>query len=175
VFQNGHPGWFPPNDHEAGASPNYLPVYAKGNHAVECAGSGYKNATAQFQRMMEWVHRDIPNVHTDIEYIIVGSDGGTVEELIENHTKDIRRVLKTLEHNQPSKVCILPREVESLGHVIRERTYPAPWEQDREHGAQAGRATLQCNGTTRGALATRSAGNPRFVDEAPLLVRLVVI
>jgi len=73
---------------------------------------------------MEWVLRDIPNAHPYIDDIIVGSDGETVEELIENHTKDIRKVLKTLEDNQlaarPDNSAFSQREVKFLGHVIRE-------------------------------------------------------
>jgi len=50
--------------------------------------------------MMEWVLRDIPTAHPYIDDIIIESDGETVGERIENHTKDIRKVLKNLEDNQ---------------------------------------------------------------------------
>jgi len=83
---------------------------------------GIKNARAQFHRMMEWVLRDIPNAHPYIDEIIFGSDGETVEEPIENHIKDIRRVLKTIQYNQfvasPAKSALFQKEVEFLVHVI---------------------------------------------------------
>jgi len=83
-----------------------------------------KNASAQFHRIMEWVLRDIHNAHPYMDDIIFGSDRETVEDLIENHTKDIRRVLKTLEDNQLvaslAKSAFFQRKVESLGLVIRE-------------------------------------------------------
>jgi len=54
---------------------------------------GMKNASTQFQRIMEWVLRDISNAHPYIDDNIVGSNGKTVEELTDNQRKEIRRVL----------------------------------------------------------------------------------
>jgi len=43
---SGGPNWnswvVPPNAHENGASPNYVHVYPKGNHAMVCAGPRYE-------------------------------------------------------------------------------------------------------------------------------------
>jgi len=41
-----------------------------------------RNASAQFQRMMEWVLRDIPNAHPYIGDIIVGSDGDCLASIL---------------------------------------------------------------------------------------------
>jgi len=83
-----------------------------------------KNWIAESQRMMEWVFCDILNAHPYIDDIIVGSDWETVEELIEKHNKDIRKVLETLEGKQlvasPAKSTFFQVEVEFFGHVIRE-------------------------------------------------------
>jgi len=49
---------------------------------------GMKNASAQFQRMMEWVLRDIPNANPYIEDIIVGFDGETVDVMFEKQIKE---------------------------------------------------------------------------------------
>jgi len=66
--------------------------------------------------MMKRVLRDIPHAHPYIDYVIVGSDGETGEELVENHTKEIRGILKILEDNQlvasQAKSAFFQRECE---------------------------------------------------------------
>jgi len=42
---------------------------------------GLKNAGAQFQRMMEWVLRDLPCAEPYLDDIIVRSTGNSVEEI----------------------------------------------------------------------------------------------
>ena len=61
---------------------------------------GLKNAGAQFQRMMEWVLCDIECADPYIDDIIVGSQGDSVEELLTNNARDVRRVLETLRDNK---------------------------------------------------------------------------
>jgi hypothetical protein len=92
---------------------------------------GLKNAGAQFQRMMEWVLRDLDQADPYIDDILVGSTGATEEEVLENHERDLRQVLETLaEHKifvDPRKSHLFLREVEFCGHVLREgRRSPAP-------------------------------------------------
>ena len=92
---------------------------------------GMKNASAQFQRMMEWVLKEHPYAHPYIDDIVVGSDGDTTEEIIHNHTKHLRAVLKTLAEQRlvcsPEKSAFFQKEVEFLGHIIREGVRkPAP-------------------------------------------------
>ncbi len=53
-----------------------------------------KNAGAIFQRMMEWVLRDLPGVNVYIDDVIVGSTGNTPEELLANHERDLRAVME---------------------------------------------------------------------------------
>jgi hypothetical protein len=60
---------------------------------------GLKNGNAQFQKMMEWVLRDLPGVDPYVDDIIIGSTGGTEEELLQNHAGDVRRVLQRLKEN----------------------------------------------------------------------------
>ena len=57
---------------------------------------GLKNGNAMFQRMMEWVLRDIENADPYVDDIIVGSTEDTEEELMANHERDLRRVLNKL-------------------------------------------------------------------------------
>ena len=92
---------------------------------------GLKNAGAQFQRMMEWVLRDIENADPYIDDIIIGSTGDSEEELLENHARDVRRVLEVLRENHlvasPKKSHFFMRQVEFCGHILREgRRSPAP-------------------------------------------------
>jgi hypothetical protein len=105
---------------------------------------GLKNGNAMFQRMMEWVLKDHENADPYVDDIIIGSTGSTEEEVMENHQKDLRSVLRTLKLHQlvvdPKKANLFMKEVEFCGHVLREgRRSPAPgklnasqqWEQPR--------------------------------------------
>ncbi len=50
---------------------------------------GLKNGGAIFQRMMEWVLKDLSgpilSVHVYVDDVIIGSDGATHEERVANH------------------------------------------------------------------------------------------
>ena len=92
---------------------------------------GLKNAGSQFQRMMEWVLKDLPNVDPYIDDIIIGSTGETEEELVENHARDLRATLEALGKNtlvcDPKKCKLFMREVGFCGHILREgRRSPDP-------------------------------------------------
>ena len=92
---------------------------------------GLKNGNAMFQRMMEWVLRDHPNADPYVDDIIIGSTANTPEELLDQHEKDIRGVLETLEKYSLvadwGKAHLFMQEVEFCGHVLREgRRGPAP-------------------------------------------------
>ena len=77
---------------------------------------GLKNGNAMFQRMMEWVLRDLENADPYVDDVIVGSTGNTEAELMINHERDVRAVLETLKKYQlvvdPRKASLLMREVE---------------------------------------------------------------
>ena len=85
---------------------------------------GLKNAGGQFQRMMEWVFKDHPNVAPYIDDILIGSSGVDLEEMVHNHTRDVMSALETMEKVQ--LVCSLTKskflqlEVEFSGHVLRD-------------------------------------------------------
>ena len=85
---------------------------------------GLKNAGAQFQRMMEWVLSEKDFADPYVDHIIVGSSGKSMEELVRNHAKDLREVLRTMEkHNLVSSL----KKSEFCGHILREgRRTPAP-------------------------------------------------
>ncbi len=60
---------------------------------------GLKNGNAMFQRMMEWILRDIDNADPYVDDIIIGSTGKTWEEVLVNHQQDVRKVLDTLKEH----------------------------------------------------------------------------
>ena len=92
---------------------------------------GLKNAGAQFQRVMEHVLEGLECCDSYIDDIVIGSTGDTEDELLDNHDRDIRRVLDRLGQKQmfakAKKAHFFMREVEFCGHVLREgRRSPAP-------------------------------------------------
>ena len=80
-----------------------------------------KKGNAAFQRMMEWVLRDLPFAEPFVDDVIISTDGEG-EELITRHADHVRQVLETLEGHQ--LVCILTKaqmfvpEVVFFWHVI---------------------------------------------------------
>ena len=90
---------------------------------------GLKNGNAMFQRMMEWVLRDLEFADPYVDEIIVGSTGETEEELIQNHERvltALMEVLRTVVVNL-KKANSFVREVEFCGHILREgQRSPAP-------------------------------------------------
>jgi len=92
---------------------------------------GLKNAGSQFQRMMEWVLKDLPNVDPYIDDIIVGSVGENIEDLVSNHERDLLQVMERLEQHElicsPTKSKFFHLEIEFCGHILRDGTRsPAP-------------------------------------------------
>ena len=61
---------------------------------------GLKNAPSVFQKVMDWVFKDMKNVDPYIDDIIIGSTGDTWEEMLANNERDVMRTLfKLAEHN----------------------------------------------------------------------------
>ena len=92
---------------------------------------GMKNAPAIFQRVMDYILRDIPNADPYIDDVIIGSTGDTMVELIENHFKDVDRVLKTLADAKmvvsTKKLQMFMTQVEFCGHILMDgKRAPAP-------------------------------------------------
>jgi hypothetical protein len=104
---------------------------AKGSYQWIFLVIGLKNGNAMFQRMMEFVLQDLDNADPYVDDIIISSTGGTWEEVIANHERDLRAVLNTLKVNElivdPRKVHMYIKEVEFCGHILREGSIsPAP-------------------------------------------------
>ena len=92
---------------------------------------GLKNSGPAFQRVMDYVLRDIDCADPYIDDVIVGSTGGTEEEMLLNHAADLKKVLETLQKEQivvdPHKAQLFMKEVEFCGHRLRDgQRYPAP-------------------------------------------------
>ena len=92
---------------------------------------GLKNGNAIFQRVMEEVLRDLDFADPYVDDVIVGSTGGSEQELIRHHDRDLRKVLDTLQKAgmvaDPAKAQLFVREVEFCGHILREGTrIPSP-------------------------------------------------
>lgn len=87
---------------------------------------GIKNGPSIFQRFITEVLAGIPNVHVYVDDIIVGSSGDTEEELLENHKKDVARVLQALRERKVylkgAKSKMFVREVKFCGHILKEGT-----------------------------------------------------
>jgi len=83
---------------------------------------GIKNAPSMFQRIMNYVLRDLPFAVCYIDDILIGSTGDTPEEIIANHEKHVAAVLQRLEdHNMVaklSKTAFFVEEVEFCGHIL---------------------------------------------------------
>ena len=81
--------------------------------------------------MMEDILKDLDGVNVYIDDVIVGSTGGTWEEVLANHERDIRKVLDRLGETQMiadrKKAHLFTNEVEFCGHILHEgRREPAP-------------------------------------------------
>ena len=103
----------------------------RGNMRWKVLVMGLKNGNAIFQRVMEEVLRDLDFADPYVDDVIVGSTGNSEEELLQNHNRDLRKVLDTLQLAglvaDPGKAQLFVREVEFCGHLLREgRRYPSP-------------------------------------------------
>ena len=68
----------------------------QGTYRWKVMAMGLKNAPAIFQRIMDYVLKDFDFADPYIDDIVIGSTGETEEELIENHRKNIEKVLERL-------------------------------------------------------------------------------
>ena len=92
---------------------------------------GLKNGNAIFQRVMDWVLRDQGCANAYIDDVIIGSTGGTPEEVLANHDRDLRQVLDTLGQHQMrvnmKKPQLFMNSVQFCGHILVEgKRFPAP-------------------------------------------------
>ena len=92
---------------------------------------GLKNAGSQFQRMMEWVLKDIPDADPYIDDVIIGGSGDTEEDALKNCYEAVRAVLKRFQEQglvcHPEKSDFFQKEIQFCGHILREgRRSPAP-------------------------------------------------
>ena len=92
---------------------------------------GLKNAPAIFQRLMEYILQDVEYADPYIDDIIIGSTAENMEDLLDKHEQDVRKVLDILESFKivvsPKKVQLFMTKVEFCGHVLHDgKRYPAP-------------------------------------------------
>ena len=92
---------------------------------------GLKNAGSQFQRMMEWVLRDLPHTDPYIDDLITGSEGETEEQALIRNYNEVRDTLLQCVKEEITcrwdKSEFFRTEVEFCGHLLREgRRSPAP-------------------------------------------------
>ena len=93
---------------------------------------GLKNAPSIFQRMMEYVlqeHKDFVDPY--IDDVIIGTVTCDPKDLLEQHYRDVQKVLNTLAKYDilvnPKKVQMFMKEVEFCGHILMEgKRSPAP-------------------------------------------------
>ena len=92
---------------------------------------GLKNAGIQFQRMMEWVLRDLPASDPYMDDVITGDAGATVPDQLRANYESVRANLATFAREK--LVCSGPKSrffqktIEFCGHVLTEgRRSPAP-------------------------------------------------
>ena len=95
----------------------------KGTHQWRVMAQGLKNGPSTFQRVVEYVLRDVNDVaNAYFDDIIVGTPARPGEDIFEKHEQDLRRVLAALEKEQlvaDGKKCkLFVREVEFCGHVL---------------------------------------------------------
>ena len=85
---------------------------------------GLKNGNAIFQRVMEYVLRDIPFADPYVDDVIIGSSGKDEQEMLVNHEKNLRIVLDTLAKNQlfvdPKKASLFMNQIEFCGHILHD-------------------------------------------------------
>ena len=85
---------------------------------------GLKNGGAMFQRMMEWILKDMPFADAYIYDIIIGTHCDDPEKLLELHERDVRKVLDRLAEQTLfadfHKARLFMREVEFCGHVLKQ-------------------------------------------------------
>ncbi len=96
---------------------------------------GLKNGGAIFQRMIEWVLKDLSgrgwSVHVYVDDVIIGSDGATHEERVANHAQALKATLDRLREHQlrvdPAKMRLFMEDIEFCRHVMRDgRRWPNP-------------------------------------------------
>lgn len=73
---------------------------------------GLENAGAQYQRMREWVLKNLPCAEHYLGDIALVSTRNSVEEINSNHTRNVRLVLQTLADNK--MVCNAARSSLSI-------------------------------------------------------------
>ena len=92
---------------------------------------GLKNAGVIFQRMMEWVLKDLECCDVYIDDVIIGTWADSEEEVLSNHEVDVRSVLDRLKAHyvivNGKKVHLFLKKIEFCGHVLEQgRRSPAP-------------------------------------------------
>ena len=104
----------------------------RGNLQWRVLAQGLKNGPPIFQRVVEYVLRDVRDVADPyFDDILIGTAGQTLDEAIDNHDKALRRVLRALEKESmvadQNKCKLFLTAVELCGHILRNGTRrPSP-------------------------------------------------
>ena len=81
-----------------------------------------RNGNAQFQRMMEWVLRDLPFADVYVNDVIIGSTGTTEQEMLASHARHVEQVLELFAQHQLvaklSKASFFSSSVEFCGQIL---------------------------------------------------------
>ena len=112
-----------------------MAIPGKGLYQWKVMPMGVRNGNAQFQRMMEWVLKDLPYGDMYVDDVIIGSTGETEQELLSNHAKNLDEVLRLFaQHNfigKLSKASFFSRSVEFCGQILEGgRRRPQPGKLD---------------------------------------------
>ena len=104
----------------------------RGNLQWRVLAQGLKNGPPIFQRVVEYVLRDVRDVADPyFDDILIGTSGATLDEAIDNHDVALRRVLMALDKGSmvaDQKKCkLFLTAVEFCGHILRNGTRtPSP-------------------------------------------------
>ena len=123
-------------NHQMPLSPKSRPLMTmvipgKGLYQWKVMPMGIRNGNAHFQRMMQWVLKNLPFADLYVDDGVIGSTGENEQELLKNHAEKIDQVLDLFaQHNLVAKlstVSFFSRSVKICGQILdngRRRSQP---------------------------------------------------
>ena len=112
-----------------------MSIPGKGLYQWKVMPMGVRNGNAQFQRMMEWVLKDLPFADVYVDDVIIGSTGVDEQDMLANHARHVEQVLELFaKHDlvaKLSKASFFSRSVEFCGQILEGgRRRPQPGKLD---------------------------------------------